>query len=124
MSLICLNENLQVVNAAQLLCENKDSPVLQENMKVFEEAWLDRVKVLTMATDALVSVDDFLAVAEAHIQVDAQSAIAVRFSLEDENIAQDLGCWSLSKETAFGAACSRSFDTRWISENRTIVHVT
>ncbi|KAH7710192.1 catenin [Aphelenchoides avenae] len=82
----------QVVNAAQLLCEKKDSPVLQDNMRVFEEAWLDRVKVLTMATDALVSVEDFLAVAEAHLEEDIKQAIKAILDKNDETLDNAAGC--------------------------------
>lgn len=46
-------------------------------MAVFEQVWLDRVKVLSMALDSLISVDDFLAVSECHINEDCQNGIQV-----------------------------------------------
>jgi catenin alpha len=52
--------------------------MFQENMAVFENVWLDRVKTLTMAMDSLISVDDFLAVSEAHINEDCQHGIQVK----------------------------------------------
>lgn len=67
----------QVVNAAFLLCEKPNSEYVKENMKMFEQAWLDRLKVLTMAMDSLISVDDFLSVSEAHIQEDVKAGIQV-----------------------------------------------
>ena len=49
----------------------------KENMSTFESVWLDRVKMLTMAVDSLISFDDFLAVSEAHISEDCQNGIHV-----------------------------------------------
>lgn len=46
-------------------------------MTTFKNAWLDRVKMLTMAVDSLISFDDFLAVSEAHISEDCQHGIQV-----------------------------------------------
>ncbi|CAJ0961757.1 unnamed protein product, partial [Mesorhabditis belari] len=51
----------QVINAAHLLCQNNDSVVAQENMKMFAEIWEQKV----------ITLDDFLAVSEAHIIEDA-----------------------------------------------------
>uniref|UniRef100_A0A914ZAF2 Uncharacterized protein n=1 Tax=Panagrolaimus superbus TaxID=310955 RepID=A0A914ZAF2_9BILA len=65
----------QVIHAAKLLCEKKDSPFTQENMAVFKSTWEDRVNLLTMAADRMISVVDFLAVSEAHIQEDTKQAI-------------------------------------------------
>ncbi|MFH4980926.1 hypothetical protein AB6A40_007635 [Gnathostoma spinigerum] len=64
----------QVVNAAHLLCA-RDSQVARENMNAFKELWIDKVKLLTMAVDSLISVDDFLAVSEAHIVEDVKTGI-------------------------------------------------
>jgi hypothetical protein len=47
-------------------------------MAVFEQVWLDRVKMLSMALDSLISVDDFLAVSECHINEDCQHGIQVK----------------------------------------------
>jgi len=48
-------------------------------MSTFEHVWFDRVKMLTMAVDSLISFDDFLAVSEAHISEDCQQGIQVYF---------------------------------------------
>lgn len=60
-----------------MLCEKPESPFTQENMQVFEQVWLERLKVLTMAMDSLISVDDFLSVTEAHISEDVKAGIQV-----------------------------------------------
>jgi catenin alpha len=65
----------QVIHAAKLLCEKPNSPFTQENMAVFKSTWEDRVNLLTMAADRMISVVDFLAVSEAHIQEDTKQAI-------------------------------------------------
>uniref|UniRef100_F1KVE0 Protein humpback-1 n=1 Tax=Ascaris suum TaxID=6253 RepID=F1KVE0_ASCSU len=64
----------QVVNAAHLLCA-RDSQVARDNMDAFKDVWLDKVRLLTMAVDELISVDDFLAVSEAHIIEDVKIGI-------------------------------------------------
>lgn len=51
-------------------------------MQVFKETWEDRIKLLTMAVDSMISVDDFLAVSEAHIQEDVKTGIQVRGASE------------------------------------------
>ncbi|CAJ0566383.1 unnamed protein product, partial [Mesorhabditis spiculigera] len=61
----------QVVHAAHLLCQHTTSGVAQENMKMFAEVWEDKVRLLTMAVDSVITLDDFLAVSEAHIIEDA-----------------------------------------------------
>ncbi|EFO20478.2 catenin [Loa loa] len=64
----------QVVNAAFLLSV-RDSQVARDNMDAFKNAWIEKVKLLTMAVDAMITVDDFLAVSEAHIIEDVKSGI-------------------------------------------------
>lgn len=64
----------QVVNAAYLLSV-RDSQVARNNMDTFKNAWIEKVKLLTMAVDAMITVDDFLAVSEAHIIEDVKSGI-------------------------------------------------
>lgn len=46
-------------------------------MQVFESVWLERLKVLTMAMDALINVNDFLSVSELHINEDVKAGIQV-----------------------------------------------
>ncbi|VDP18212.1 unnamed protein product, partial [Heligmosomoides polygyrus] len=65
----------QVVNAAHLLCARADSKVAQENMELFRDIWQDKVKLLTMAIDSIMTLDDFLAVSEAHIVEDAMTGL-------------------------------------------------
>ncbi|KAK6758668.1 hypothetical protein RB195_016099 [Necator americanus] len=65
----------QVVNAAQLLCLRGDSKVAQENMDLFRDIWQDKVRLLTMAIDSIMTLDDFLAVSEAHIVEDAMAGL-------------------------------------------------
>ncbi|VDK83972.1 unnamed protein product [Litomosoides sigmodontis] len=64
----------QVVNAAYLLSV-RDSQVARDNMDAFKNAWTEKVKLLTMAVDTVITVDDFLAVSEAHIIEDVKSGI-------------------------------------------------
>ncbi|KAK6030799.1 hypothetical protein OSTOST_03055 [Ostertagia ostertagi] len=65
----------QVVNAAHLLCARADSKVAQENMEMFRDIWQDKVRLLTMAIDSIMTLDDFLAVSEAHIVEDAMTGL-------------------------------------------------
>lgn len=65
----------QVVNAAQLLCARGDSKAAQENMEVFRDIWQDKTRLLTMAIDSIMTLDDFLAVSEAHIVEDAMTGL-------------------------------------------------
>lgn len=65
----------QVVNAARLLAARPDSKPAQENMEAFKEAWEERVRVLTLAVDSIVTLDDFLAVSEAHVVEDVKACI-------------------------------------------------
>ncbi|VDN52099.1 unnamed protein product [Dracunculus medinensis] len=64
----------QVVNAAHLLCA-RDSQVARDNMDVLKSAWLAKVHLLTIAVDSIITVDDFLAVSEAHIIEDVKIGI-------------------------------------------------
>ena len=51
-------------------------------MEQFRQAWEERVRVLTMAVDVVISLDDFLAVSEMHIADDIRACIeAVRSDL-------------------------------------------
>ncbi|CAD6186628.1 unnamed protein product [Caenorhabditis auriculariae] len=65
----------EVVNAAYLLCARPDSKTAQENMEAFRKLWFDRVNLLTMAIDGITTLDDFLAVSEAHIVEDCNEGI-------------------------------------------------
>lgn len=52
-------------------------------MAQFATVWSDRVRVLTMALDALIPLDDFLAVSEVHINEDCRHGIKVRLFFGD-----------------------------------------
>uniref|UniRef100_A0A5S6Q1X4 Vinculin n=1 Tax=Trichuris muris TaxID=70415 RepID=A0A5S6Q1X4_TRIMR len=65
----------QVVNAARLLAARHKSKPAQENMDAFKEAWEERVHLLTLAVDSIITLDDFLAVSEAHIVEDVKNCI-------------------------------------------------
>ncbi|EPB67016.1 hypothetical protein ANCCEY_13889, partial [Ancylostoma ceylanicum] len=69
------NKIVDVVNAAHLLCARGDSKVAQENMDLFRDIWQDKVRLLTMAIDSIMTLDDFLAVSEAHIVEDAMAGL-------------------------------------------------
>ncbi|KAI3422107.1 hypothetical protein GPALN_012640 [Globodera pallida] len=74
-ALLCEKITPQVVNAAFLLCEKHGSVPMKENMIQFANVWSDRVRVLTMALDSLIPLDDFLAVSEVHINEDCRHGI-------------------------------------------------
>ncbi|KRX76600.1 Catenin alpha-2, partial [Trichinella sp. T6] len=65
----------QVVNAARLLAARHKSKPALENMQAFREAWEERVHLLTLAVDSIITLDDFLAVSEAHIVEDVKNCI-------------------------------------------------
>ncbi len=67
----------QVVNAARLLAARPQSKVAQENMEAFRDSWEERVRILTLAVDSVITVDDFLAVSEAHVVEDVKACIQV-----------------------------------------------
>ncbi|KAL7073233.1 hypothetical protein ACQ4LE_007132 [Meloidogyne hapla] len=90
-TLLCEKIAPQVVNAAFLLCEDPQSEVLKENMSIFESVWFDRVKMLTMAVDSLISFDDFLAVSEAHISEDCQHGIQAIVERNSEMLDRNAG---------------------------------
>ncbi|CAB3398843.1 unnamed protein product [Caenorhabditis bovis] len=65
----------QVADAAYLLCSKPDSKTTQENMESFAKIWIDKVVLLTTALDNITTLDDFLAVSEAHIAEDCNEGI-------------------------------------------------
>ncbi|KAL3101300.1 hypothetical protein niasHT_028056 [Heterodera trifolii] len=86
-ALLCEKIAPQVVNAAFLLCEKPESVPMKENMAQFATVWSDRVRVLTMALDALIPLDDFLAVSEVHINEDCRHGI--KAIVEDNGLVLD-----------------------------------
>jgi catenin alpha len=61
-------------------------------MQKFEEVWLERLKVLTTAMDTLISVDDFLAVTETHINEDCEQGIQAIVEKNGELLDRVAGC--------------------------------
>uniref|UniRef100_A0A1I7UBZ3 Vinculin n=1 Tax=Caenorhabditis tropicalis TaxID=1561998 RepID=A0A1I7UBZ3_9PELO len=70
-------ENLapQVSNAAILLSCHPASKPAQQNMEAYKNLWFEKVKLLTTALDNITTLDDFLAVSEAHIVEDCERGI-------------------------------------------------
>lgn len=80
----------QVAQAAILLCHQPTSKTAQENMETYKNAWFDKVRLLTTALDNITTLDDFLAVSEAHIVEDCErgiKGITANASTPDENAA-------------------------------------
>ncbi|CAI2353883.1 unnamed protein product [Caenorhabditis sp. 36 PRJEB53466] len=78
----------QVIEAALLLCANNTSRTSQENMEAYRKLWFQKVNLLTTALDNITTLDDFLAVSEAHIVEDCEKGIqgiTANASNEDEN---------------------------------------
>lgn len=73
----------QVVNAARLLAARPQSKPAQENMDAFREAWEERVRCLTLAVDSTITLDDFLAVSEAHVVEDVKACVEAIVRMKD-----------------------------------------
>lgn len=54
--------SVQVVHAAQTFVVQPKSSVLQKNMAIFREGWVENVTLLTNSVDALTPLLDFLIV--------------------------------------------------------------
>lgn len=67
----------QVVNAAFVRCLRPHDPEADENLKRFAALWKERANAMTLAMDALISVDDFLAVTQEHISDDVKNGVTV-----------------------------------------------
>lgn len=65
----------QVAEAAFLLCSQPNSKTAQENMEAYKNLWFEKVNLLTVALDNITTLDDFLAVSEAHIVEDCEKGI-------------------------------------------------
>ncbi|CAO4379384.1 unnamed protein product [Caenorhabditis nigoni] len=65
----------QVSQAALLLCAEPSSKQAQENMESYKNMWFEKVGLLTTALDNITTLDDFLAVSEAHIVEDCERGI-------------------------------------------------
>ena len=62
-----------MIKAAEVLGNRPKSKVAVENMEVFRSAWEAQLTLLTDAVDDLVTMEDLLAVSEAHILQDVNS---------------------------------------------------
>ncbi|CAI5450154.1 unnamed protein product [Caenorhabditis angaria] len=79
----------RVSNAAFLLCSRPDSKTAQENMEAHKSLWFEKVRLLTTALDNITTLDDFLAVSEAHIVEDCNEGIQ-GVTAHAENIDQNI----------------------------------
>lgn len=52
----------QVVNAARTLAAQPDSHIAQKNMAVFRETWIENVSLLTDTVDAIIRLNDIMAI--------------------------------------------------------------
>jgi hypothetical protein len=82
----------QVVNAAFVRCLRQNDPEADENLKRFASLWKERANAMTVAMDSLISVDDFLAVTQEHINDDVKNGVTV--SAEWHKILNSF-CWHL-----------------------------
>ena len=53
---------MQVVYAARTLAAHPESEAAQKNMAAFKQAWIDKVNLLTSSIDAVIPIQDFIAV--------------------------------------------------------------
>ncbi len=81
----------QVVNAARILAARPQSKVAQENMNAFRDAWEEKVRLLTLAVDSVITVDDFLAVSEAHIVEDVKASIQAVVEKDGDTLDRTAG---------------------------------
>jgi len=77
----------QVIKAAEVLANRSRSKVAAENMEVFRSAWEAQLSLLTDAVDDLVTMEDFLAVSEAHILQDVNSCCLALREKEAREVA-------------------------------------
>lgn len=64
-----------VCNAARILCSHKASKEAQQNMSVLDDSWINEVKLLTLAIDDILSVNDFLLICENEIYNDINKCL-------------------------------------------------
>ncbi|XP_011409567.2 PREDICTED: catenin alpha-2-like [Amphimedon queenslandica] len=62
----------QVVCAAKTLAAHPKSEAAKKNLTAFKEAWVDKVTLLTDSLDAVIPLQDFIAVTEAHVREDSR----------------------------------------------------
>jgi catenin alpha len=72
----------QVVNAAFVRCLRPNDPEADENLNRFAELWKERAFAMTLAMDSLISVDDFMAVTQEHINDDVKNGVSVSIAFE------------------------------------------
>lgn len=72
-----------MINAALTLAARPNSKVAQDNMEVFKNSWINQVGILTEAVDDITTIEDFLAVSEAHILEDVTNCV---MALQQQNV--------------------------------------
>ncbi|VDP04925.1 unnamed protein product [Soboliphyme baturini] len=85
------SEGLKMVRYAALLAMRPQSKPAQDNMMAFKEAWEEKVRLLTLAVDSIVTLDDFLAVSEAHIVEDVKACIQALVEKDVEQFDHSAG---------------------------------
>jgi catenin alpha len=80
----------QLINAAWILCSNKTADSLN-NMEIFKRIWIDEVKLLTLAIDEIMSINDFLALCETYNLEDINQCIAAIREQDDGVFVQTAG---------------------------------
>ena len=65
----------QVIHASRVLCSLNQSQEARQNMDTYKHAWLKELRLLILAIDDIISINDFLAVQEALILLDIQDSI-------------------------------------------------
>jgi catenin alpha len=81
----------QVVNAARILAARPQSKVAQENMEAFRDNWEEKVRLLTLAVDSVITIDDFLAVSETHIVEDVKACIRAAVEKDGDTLDRTAG---------------------------------
>ena len=76
-----------MIKAAEVLANRSRSKVAGENLEVFRSAWEAQLALLTDAVDDLVTMEDFLAVSEAHILQDVNSCCLALREREAREVA-------------------------------------
>ena len=71
----------KVIHAAQILCSFSQSDDARQNMDIYRQAWMQELKLLILAIDDIMSINDFLAVSERQILHDINECIHALNSL-------------------------------------------
>lgn len=77
-----------VVNAARMLAEHPNDPLVQDNMNAFKNFWEKQLEILTEAVDEITTVDDFLSVSENLILEDVNKCLLALQDGDSELLAK------------------------------------